>query len=400
MIPSVGPAASDTAPRTVSLSRVGRFASVVFCGLLPLLTVAALFVTVVRDDNVAFDFRPFYSAAEAIIQGDDPYPGPDDPLTASAGPYVYPPLPALATIPLTPLPREAAGLLVMALLLVAALATLAILGVRDWRCFGLALLWPPVLSAVQTGNLTLLLGFAAALAWRFRDRQVASAVSVGVTLAAKFFLWPLVVWFAVTRRVIAAVVACVAGAGLLLLSWAAIGFTGFGDYPDLLRRLEDTVGDDSYTAYIVALDAGAPSSVARGIWLAVGLVLLAGVVVLARRRDERSAFILALAAALALTPIVWLHYFALLVVVVGLAQPRLGIAWFVPLAMVVTPGSGHPTPFETSATLAVAAITIALALRASTQGVRPVASDATTALPRAGVRTHGRDVVRRMGQTP
>ena len=75
-------------------------------------------------------------------------------------------------------------------------------------------------------------------------------------------------------------------------------------------------------------------------------------VVLARRGDERTAFILAVAASLVLTPIVWLHYFALLLVVVALAQPRLGFLWFVPLLMVLTPGSGQPTPFETSGTLA------------------------------------------------
>ena len=85
--------------------------------------------------------------------------------------------------------------------------------------------------------------------------------------------------------------------------------------------------------------------------------LLAAVVWVGRRGDERSAFILAIAAALALSPIVWLHYFALLLVVVALAQPTLGLVWFIPLAMVVTPGSGHPTPFETAATLAIAALT-------------------------------------------
>ena len=70
----------------------------------------------------------------------------------------------------------------------------------------------------------------------------------------------------------------------------------------------------------------------------------------------------AIAAALALTPIVWLHYFALLLVVVALAQPRLGLLWFVPLALIVTPGSGEPTPFETSGRLAIAALTFGLAL--------------------------------------
>ena len=136
---------------------------------------------------------------------------------------------------------------------------------------------------------------------------------------------------------------CLVGGVLVVVSWAAIGFAGFGDYPDLLRRLEDTVGDDSYTAYIVGLDLGLPSSVARGLWFAIGLGLLTAVVVLGRRGEERAAFVAAIAASLGLTPIVWLHYFALLAVVVALAQPRLGALWFVPLAMVLTPGSGHPS---------------------------------------------------------
>ena len=103
--------------------------------------------------------------------------------------------------------------------------------------------------------------------------------------------------------------------------------------------------------------------VARAAWLAVGLGVLAAVVIVGRRGDDRSAFILAIAATLALTPIVWLHYFALLAVVVALAQPRLGLAWFVPLGMFLTPGSGHPSPFETASTIAVAAVTIGISLR-------------------------------------
>jgi hypothetical protein len=39
--------------------------------------------------------------------------------------------------------------------------------------------------------------------------------------------------------------------------------------------------------------------------------------------------------------------------------------------MVVTPGSGQPTPFETAATLVVAALTFALALRASVRSAEP-----------------------------
>ena len=137
------------------------------------------------------------------------------------------------------------------------------------------------------------------------------------------------------------------------------------DYPELLRRLEDSVGDDSYTLNIVAQDLGIQGSVARALWLCAGVGVLAAAAIVGRRGGERTAFILAVTAALALTPIVWLHYFALLAVVVSLAQPRLSLIWFVPLGMIITPGSGHPTPFETSWTLGIAALTIGLALRSA-----------------------------------
>ena len=73
----------------------------------------------------------------------------------------------------------------MALLAAGVVATLAVLDVRDWRCYGLAFLWPPVLSAIQTGNVTIPLALSAALVWRFRDRSTVSGVCLGVSMAAK-----------------------------------------------------------------------------------------------------------------------------------------------------------------------------------------------------------------------
>lgn len=367
---------------SASRPRVAAIAAIVFCGVVPLLAMAALFADAVGDDVVATDFRQFYRAAELILEGESPYRDAVDSLATWGGPYPYPPLPALAAIPLTVLPLDIAGVLVMAVLLAVALGTLWILGVRDWRCYGVMLLWPPVISAIQTGNVTLFFALAAALVWRYRDRTLTPAVSIGVTLAAKFFLWPLVAWLAATRRTAGAAIACVVGVGLLALSWATIGFAGAAGYPDLLERLEEVVGEDSYTLYIVGLDAGLPSPVSRALWIVLGLTLVGAVAWLGRGGNESGAFILALAAALALTPIVWLHYFALLVVVVAIAQPRLGYLWFLPLAMIVTPGSGHPTPFETAWTLAAAALTIGLAVREARREVG-WSSRSMTSLPAA-----------------
>jgi hypothetical protein len=333
-------------------------ASTVFFGVMPVLTILILFWSALDGDSVAMDFRQYYNAAEAVLSGDSPYAPADQPLTAWGGPYPYPPLLALLAIPLTAVPMQAAGLFLMAVLVLVALAVLWVAGVGDWRCYGLALMWPPVISAIQTANVTLWFALAAAVAWRYRDRIWPGAAAIGLTLAAKLFLWPLVVWLAATRRFAAAVAAFAVGAGVLLASWAVIGFAGFTDYPNLVRRLERTVGEDSYTTYIVGLDLGLPSSVARLLWIAIGLAVLAGVVLLALRGRDEQAFVAAIAASLALTPIVWLHYFALLLVVVAIAQPRLGLLWFVPLGMFLTPGSGHPTPFQTAWTLAIAALTL------------------------------------------
>lgn len=347
-----------------------------FAAALPLGVLLLLFMLVVWGDAEVVDFHSFYVAGTAVLHGESPYPE-----------YVYPPLTAIVSAPLALLPLGLAEAIVLSGLAAGVVATLFVVGVRDWRCYGLAFLWPPVLSAIQTGNITILLGLAAALAWRFRARPLPCSLSVGITLAAKFFLWPLVFWLAATRRYVAAVLTCVAGAGILVLSWAAIGFAGIGEYGNVVRRVQGVVQGDSYTAYVVALDLGASPTVARVVWLTLAFALLVGCVALARRANDQGAFVLAIAASLAFTPIVWLHYFALLLVAVAVAQPRLGPAWFVPLAMVLTPGSGSPTPFETSMTIVVAGLTVALALRASVEGTSPWADPTLT----PGVRPHGSD---------
>ncbi|MDH4103221.1 MAG: DUF2029 domain-containing protein [Thermoleophilia bacterium] len=360
-----GDVVSGGRARLPERQRVVWLASIVFFGALPLYALGVMFYDAVRVDGVAFDFRVFFVAAEAALRGDTIYPPVDDPTLLDGRAYVYPPLTAIAVTPLTLLPMEAAGLIVMVLLVAAALAIPLVLGVRDWRCFGMVLLWPPVISAIQTANVSIFLALAAALVWRYRDRPAPSGLALGLALAMKLLLWPVAVWQALTRRFAAVLWAMSSAVVLVFGSWAVVGFDGFGTYPELLRRLSRVMDDRGYTVYALALEYGVPSSAARVLWIAVAATLLGGIVLAARRGDQRSAFIVAIAASLACTPVVWLHYLTLLLVVVALAQRSLGLVWFVPIALFVTPGSGNPTPFETTATIAVAVATIVLALRAS-----------------------------------
>jgi len=332
-------------------------------GALPLVALVLVFAHALGDGQVTDFYNAFYPAAQAIVDGTSPYPDVDDPALAEGTEYVYPPLTALVSVPFTAISVDAARIVVMALLVAAVVGILWIIGVRDWRCYGLAFLWPPVISAIQTGNVTIPLALGAALAWRYRDRAWVAGGSLGLTLATKLFLWPLVVWLGFTRRIAAAAVAMAVGIVGLLVSWAVIGFAGVGEYPDLLRRVQELEEGQSYTVYALALDLGATDGLARAIWTALAVSLVAGIAVLGHRGDERRAFAIAVAAALACSPIVWLHYFALLLVVVGIAERRLGAAWFVPLAMYGSTGTLNGTTAQTALTIAAAAATVALAVR-------------------------------------
>jgi hypothetical protein len=187
-------------------------------------------------ERQAADFHfNYYYAAEAIRAGEDFYPtdgfvvrGPDDLIID----YVYPPLLGVATVPWTLVPVGLAEVLFQILLVGFFVATLALLGVRDWRCYGLAFLWPPVTDAITTGNVTIVLGFAAALTWRYRDRPLAAGASVGISVATKLFMWPLAVWLAASRRHAAAAWSVAIAVAAALASWAVVGFPGIADYPD------------------------------------------------------------------------------------------------------------------------------------------------------------------------
>jgi len=349
-------------------------ATIAICGVLPVFALAVVFADLI-DGGAGWPFREaFLGAAEAILRGESPYPDIDDASIAAGTAYVYPPLAALAVIPFT-LVSEGVAAIGFAFLLVAAVpATLLLLGVRDWRCHGLALLWPATLSAVHVENITILLALAAAIAWRLRDRP-AGAWGLGVSLAVKPLLWPLGPWLVGTRRLGAVVRTTVVAVGLAVGSWAVIGFAGLFEYEALVRRLGQVMDEWGYTVYALMLDLGVEAAVARLAWLSLAMGLLVATFVVSRRGHDRRGFILAMAAVIACSPIVWLHYFALLLVVVAVAQPRLGSLWFIPLALYGAEEVQNGTTFQTALVLAAVALTVARALHVAAEEPKTVVVD-------------------------
>jgi hypothetical protein len=254
----------------------------------------------------------------------------------------------LLAAPLAAFPFGVAAALLAALELLATGLTLRVLGVRDWRCYGVALLWYPVIQNLLIGSITSLLALGLAVAWRYRDEQRVAAPVTALLIGAKVFLWPLLFWLAATRRGLVAVRALALTLVAVAVSWALIGFAGLTSYPRLLDQLSRLEEWRSYSAVAFGHVLGLSSSEARALAIATSSVILLGVIAVGgrRRRDadaDRHAFILAIAAAFVLSPIVWTHYLALLLVPIAITRRTLSPLWFMPLAMWATPGQsdGH-----------------------------------------------------------
>jgi alpha-1,2-mannosyltransferase len=290
-----------------------------------------------------FDLRVFVHASDDVLDGRDPYVQPGNVTGPADAPYAYPPVLALALVPIAVLPRHVhdvfvPGVVFSLVLLSAVLASLYLLDVRDWRCYAVALLYPVTIEAIEYGAIGPILLLLVAVLWRFRERPIVAGAATGGAVVLKLFLWPLVVWLVVTKRVLSAAAAVAFGFALAALSWAVIAFRGLADYEHLLRRLVDVEAENSYSAFAVLRMLEVPGLAAKAVVVIAGVALLALAWRAAREggnEGDRISLGFAVAAALVLTPILWLHYLVLLLVPIALARPRLSLLWLVPLVMTV-----------------------------------------------------------------
>jgi Glycosyltransferase family 87 len=314
----------------------------------PVLVIGLIVARYVADKHLGFDFMPLWEASRHVFHGTSPYPPPHAWALHDEQQFVYPPIAAVLAAPLAVFPFGVAAASLAAIELVATCLTLRLLNVRDWRCYGVAFLWYPVLQNLLIGSITSLLALALAVVWRYRDdERITTPVAAGA-IAAKVFLWPLLFWLAATRRGVAAARALGLALVVVALSWALIGFAGLTSYPRLLDELSRLEQSKSYSVVALGGVLSLSSGEARALAIAAGAIVLLSVIDIGRRHRkdldaDRHAFILAVAAAFLLSPIVWTHYLALLVVPIAITRRTLTPLWFVPLAMWATPGqsNGH-----------------------------------------------------------
>jgi hypothetical protein len=245
---------------------------------------------------------------------------------------VYPAPANLAVVPLALLPYPVAATLFTILSVAAMALALRLLEVRDWRCYGLALISWPFVYGMELGTLGPLLVLGAAVMWRWRDRLWPPALALAAVVIAKVFPFPLAAWLIITRRYRQLALSAALGAGVTLAAWAVLGFAGLTEYPTMLSNLSFIQEGRSDSVVAVLLVLGVSARVAQALALLAAGGLLGLSWRFARSGGQREAFGLAVMAALTASPIVWDHYLVLLFVPIALLSPGYSRLWLVPLA--------------------------------------------------------------------
>jgi hypothetical protein len=338
--------------------------------LTPFLIPLALLLAAVGGSSGAVhyagDFHySFWPAGQRLLHGESPYVDPGSPDIARAIAFVYPAVGALLLAPLALIPRELADALFAGVNLAAVILTLRILGVRDWRLYGVVLACLPVCSGWIVGNVTLLLGLGVAVAWRYRARPMVAGLVVALLVSVKLFLWPLALWLLATRRYAALAWATAGGVALNAIAWAVLGFDELDRYIRLMRALTAAEQDVGYSLVGLLIRGGATHGAAYGLALAAAAGCGLACLTVGRRGSELPAMALAIAVSLLASPIVQVHYFALLIVPLAVARPRLGAAWALPVAMWLCL---KPEPWQVAVALSLTAAMVGVVC-----GSRPAA---------------------------
>jgi hypothetical protein len=293
------------------------------------LAVVGAFVHVLPDLVIPVglfgDFKAtLWEPGQDLSSGHDPMRA----IGAEENGGIYPPAAIVLTLPVTALPYQAAAAVWFVLLLAGVGSALYLCGVRDWRCYALTFASPPVIAGLAYGNISMLVVLGIASIWVTRDRPWRSGLILGTLIATRLFPWPIIIWFLLTRRIRAAAVAAASGVVVSFLGWMAVSFHRIGDFPTVTRSNAAEFVDQGASVASIVANLGASSAV-----IAVSTLLaLALAVALAAlyRRDDLACFTWTITAVLLSSPIVWGHYFALLLVPIAVASPRLSTAWLLP----------------------------------------------------------------------
>lgn len=313
------------------LSAAVAGAQVVALGVVPALFTAYQFHGLVAGHALAVDYTHGpWIAGRRLFAGHSPYVSAQSPQLGGIT-FVYPAAAALLLAPFSLLGSNQAGALFTLLNILAILLTLRALDVTDWRVYGISLMWPSVIAGWETANITLLLGLGIAGVWRYRAHPVVCGGLVALLISVKIFLWPLALWLVATRRYRSLGHAVTIGVALNALAWSILGFGQVARYDQLVRALAINQASRGYSVVALAMHCGLDRAAAEIVMAAACAAAACVCIAAGRRRGGQAALGCCVAACMLTSPVSWLHYFALLVVPLAIARPRLSLLWLTPL---------------------------------------------------------------------
>jgi len=315
---------------------------------------------------IGVDFQHgYWPGARRLLEGLSPYSFTPAQIKASTA-FVYPPLTAVAFVPFALIASGTAVVLFTLVCIVCTPLTLWVLNVRDWRIYGLVILWLPICTAWQTANETMVLVLIVALIWRWRARPLAAALLTAAAISLKMFMWPLALWLVATRRWHTSVYTLIWG---LILNAGALTVVGFGRIHQFLHTTSLDTRDNWRNGYSVVGAAGrlGLSRSSADILTALLCAILAAAVVYsaAVKQHERQALLLTVMLMLVASPLIWIHYFALLLIPLALERPRVGWLWALPVLLWLCPDASHVVGWQVALTWLVAGTMLVLTIRSA-----------------------------------
>jgi hypothetical protein len=365
MLSRLLPRASSVVPSTGGQRRAAYQSAVinVLLGLVPvLITLVALHAYFHHGHIDALDFhQEFWPASQRVLHGLSPY---DRSWMNIRGwiAYPYPAFTAIAFVPLALLNHALADWVFTAISIAAALLTLRVLQVRDWRLYGLVLIWGPVINGWQNANLTLVLGLGIAYLWRKRDNPLIAGALVAAMISLKPFVWPLGLWLLATRRYRALIYGAAFGLTLNVASWAIIGFNQIHAYSQVVSAVNNVMDKRGYSIFSLVMRLGGSHGLAYALGITAAAAAAIACLIVGRRGNTKSALALSIAVCLLATPVLWTHYFALLIVPLAIFRPRLDPLWLLPLIMWLCPAN-RPAAWQIIIAVGTGSIVLGLLLR-------------------------------------
>jgi hypothetical protein len=306
--------------------------------LAPTITVVLLLLYLARHE-LAVDFqRTYWLAGLQVLHGEDPYRASAQQISGGAA-FVYPALAGILFAPFALVSHAVSTAIFIAVTMGAVIGTLLVARVRDWRLYPLAFLWWPVINGWQTANVTLLLGFLIILVWRYRDSTLRAGLLVALAISIKPFVWPIGLWLLATRRYRAAGWAFAWGLVINALAWWVLGFDEISRYLRISSDVTSALERTGYGVIALCLRAGAAVSLASAVMYLLAALVALLCVWIGRRGREEAALTVAVTLMLVASPLVWNHYFALLIVPLAILRPRVDALWLVPLVLWLCPAT-------------------------------------------------------------